>query len=428
MPSTHLSALAGPCLLALALASPGEAAATAAAIQAPARDRAAAAAPGAPNQQQPPDQEAAMEAILGDGIVAVVGRELIRRDDVLASLASAEFRSALPGVDALLRTGQPEDQDRAADLVLIELIRRHLMTEGGRNQGYSPEMIAVIVKRRMNDLQESLGGAVGTSQALRGSGYDPQSFNERTESMLLRQTWESAITGRAAGPTGRANVDRFVPPGLLALEYQGRLNSRRIEDQASVGRSPQRYVLRQVILGLREYEGTDRANEIAAAIQRETRAGTITFDEAAQQFTLPRSMLSRTNIDPLTQQQVTLYSREQYGDLSLAEWVLDAKPGDVSGPFLFRLPDDRGVVRPAAIVVYQLSEVMAPTGGTPFVDPELQAKLRERIQEVWDEGRTERGLYEQLRATYVWPPRLKEQILRRAKRGGADAPGGLGVQ
>jgi hypothetical protein len=368
-----------------------------------------------------------IEAFLGEGVVAVVGRQLIRRNDVVAAFESEAYDREIEGLAEARRSSDLKVRERGHVLVLVEMLRDHLKAEGGRNQGYAQEMIDAILAQRMADLQRSVGGAVAASQALRQSGYDPESYNERNEALLLRQTWQRSVTGLAPGPTGRPSVDRFVAPGLLQLEYRNRLESRSAEVRATLGEEPKRYALEQVILGFREYRSVERARDVAERIQAEVRAGTLTMEVAARQFTLPQNRISEWQVGPLSEAAVQAYSRGAFDGTALTEWVLAASPGDVSEPFTLKFPDE-GVVKEAGLVVFRLAEILPARDAAPLGETALQVRLVNEIQDAWDDTRTERALVDLLEATYVWPLDLRASLLRGARRGGNGAPNGQGLR
>jgi len=379
--------------------------------------------PSAPDETDRPGPSAELEFALGDGVVAVVGRHLIRRNDVLAAFEGGYFESVLPELGDLRRATDPGLRRRGLEKVLIEMLRDHLKTEGGRLQGFGQDAIDAMVDRRIADLQRDYGGAAGASERLRGSGYDPASFGRRHEEMILRVTWERMATGRAPGPLGRVNTDRFVPPGLLALQYQNLASSPRAEDRATVGETPRRYVLEQTILGLAEYRSVERAQEVAERIRAEILAGGLTMERAAREFTLPQERVQDWRIDPLSEPQVRALARSRFDGTEMAAWVLGAAPGDVSPPLLLSLPGPGGALRPRALVVMRLAEVLPPQPARRFEDQGLQAELTRSIQADWDEARVEQGLYELLEATYVYPPQLKADLLRKDSRAGAQPQG-----
>lgn len=378
---------------------------------------AGAAAAQEPAPQPQKDSPSRLEFALGDGVIAVVGRELIRRDDVFAALSSGVYEKRIPGLKAAAQSLDEAVRQRAAERVLIEFVFDHLKTAGGRNQGYAPEMVAAILKRQTASFQRNVGGVVAASQLLRDNGLDPEALRARNEALLLRRTWEDSVAGRAAGPTGRASIDRFVPPSVLYLEYQRRLGSHLAEDRASLGEHPQRYVLQQVILGIANYNGMERAREIAEELRGAVEAGELTMEDAARQFTLPRDRQNQWQIDPLSEVELAAYSNANYESEELATWALAAAPGDLSAPFIYYGAPEGGVRKPRALVVYRLAEVLAPTSAEPFTSPELQRRLLEALQDEWDRARIDRGLLELLDATYVWQPALKEELLRSARRG-----------
>jgi len=426
MAANHLAALA----LALTVSS----APASAVVQDPAAEPGV--TPPTPQQPQvgPPAPQAfddkslsAIEAFLGEGVVAVVGRELIRRNDVVAAFESEDYDKQIEGLAVARRSTDPKVRERGHLLVLVEMLRDHLKAEGGRNQGYAQEMIDAILAQRMTELQRKVGGAVAASETLRQYGFDPASYNTRNEALLLRQTWQRSVTGLAPGPTGRASVDRFVAPGLMQLEYRNRLESPDAEVRSTLGEEPQRYVLEQVILGLIDYRGPEPARAVAEGIQAEVRAGKLTMEAAARQFTLPQNRITEWQIDPLSEAQVQALSRGRYDGTQLAEWVLSASPGDVSEPFMLKLVDN-GVLKPAALVVFRLAEVLASRGAAPFGETAVQARLGTEIQKAWDDARTERTLVDLLEATYVLPLDLRSNLLRGARRGANPAADGQGLR
>jgi len=424
-------ALAAPS--AMALAVPQDPAAGPVPAQEPPREPAQEPTPGPPRPPASDDDNVSnIELVLGEGVVAVVGRQLIRRNDVLAAFESGAYEREIVGLAEKRRSTDANARRQGLEQVLVEILRDHLKAEGGRNQGYAPEMIEAILAQRMSDLQRNVGGAVAAAEMLRKGGYDPESYNTRNEALLLRQTWQRSVTGLAPGPTGRASVDRYVAPGLLELEYRNRLESRSAEDRASVGQQPKRYVLEQVILGLHEYRQLDRtrdtlefAKEVGERIKAEVLAGTLTMESAARQFTQPQNRIAEWQVDPLSEAQIQALARARYEGTAMAEWVLGASPGDVSEPFLLKYPDDKGVLKPAALVVFRLAEVLPATDPTPLGDTSVQERLRTEIQGGWDDARTERALFDLLEATYVLPLDLRANLLRGARRGaqaGATAP------
>ncbi len=379
--------------------------------------------PPAPQDGPPTD----LELALGDGVVAVVGRHLIRRNDVVAAFEGGYFEAVLPELADMRKATDPALRRRGLEKVLIEMLRDHLKTEGGRVQGFAQEAIDGMVQRRIADLQRDSGGAAAAAERLRSSGYDPASFGLRHEEMILRVTWERMVTGRAPGPLGRVNTDRYVPPGLLQMQYQNLATSPRAEDRATVGEAPKRYVMEQAILGLVEYRSLERAQEVAERIRSEILAGNLTMEQAARQFTLPQERVQDWRIDPLSEPQVRALAKSRFDGTEMASWVLGAAPGDVSPPLLLSLPGPGGALRPRALVVIRLAEVLAPVPARPFSDQGLQAELSQAVQADWDEARVEQALYELLEATYVYPPQLKADLLRRDARAGAPGPG-MGVR
>lgn len=375
------------------------------------------------------DSTGALQFALGDGVVAVVGRELIRRDDVLSASQNRTFLARVPGLTDDVQSRDPNVRNRGYTTVLFELVVDQLKTVGGRNQGYAPELIQAILDRRVEDLQRRFGGAVGASDALRGGGFDPQSYARYNESNLLRRTWEDSTVGRAPGPDGRLTRDRFVPPGIMQLEYETRLRSARSEERATLGERPQRWVLQQVVLGIGAYKGPEAAREVADVIQSEVGAGKITMESAARQFTRPAERADQWQIEPLTEEQLQAYSRANYGDGALAAWAVGAADGAVSEPFVFSAPDANGKLLARALVVYRVAEIMPATGRLDFEDAGLQQQLRAEVQKAWDRTRTDRGLLDLLEATYVWQPELREALLKRAGRRpqtvGSETPAGV---
>ena len=80
-----------------------------------------------------------------------------------------------------------------------------------------------------------------------------------------------------------------------------------------------------------------------------------------------------------------------------------------------RLRTDLGGGLPV-FVVYRLEERLAARAATPFLDLQLQRKLREAMEGEEAELRTARGLGELVRSTYVQPAEIREALLSGGRR------------
>lgn len=329
----------------------------------------------------PPGQDPDPEQPPLDGIVAIVGDEIITYSDLRYTM----MEGARAG-----RRLEPQQ-------ILDQRVRRLLLTQAGQDFGYDPALVEKLLADRAERIVDEKGGAVEASSFYAEIGMRPDQVKDFWRNELYATTFEGAITGRSAGPGGRLIVDRFIRPGQKYAAYRLLALSEDPAERKKVGAAPLMVVLQELILPIDQYGGEGPTMKLARSLRASVLEGE-DFSQLVQLHGAIKENDARTA--PLTLPVLLQNSRMRHGDDSMARFVVDARVGAVSEPEIgTAIGSDR-----KAVFMYFLAERREATEPSPFADPEVQETLTKDLQETLDTRRIgiELGLLR--KAIYVWTP------------------------
>ncbi|MEM6674966.1 MAG: hypothetical protein AAF726_19105 [Planctomycetota bacterium] len=359
--------------------------------------------------------ERALAERFGEHAIAVVGDDLITRDEVLRFIAaSPDFEDPAEGLPDL----PPERvMELRVNAGLRQMIEQKLKVEGGRNQGYEPEMLAQIQKNFFEQKIAEFGGESQANRLLAEQQMTPNDFREMLGKRLLSQFWQDAVTGRSVGPTGRRFVDPYVRPGTLYSRYRTYVKSRDLRLGEIVGKSPERVVLGRLVLAAKGGDpgAVEKAKGLADAIRTNIESGVLTFDDAILQYAATnfRGPMSRIEFPARTlEAELT----KLHPTFDAGSFLGTSSNGTLSPVLRVDLPDSDPV-----FVLYRFEERLAPKAADSFLDLELQQRLKRSIEEEESDVRIARGLGELVRRTYVAPDSIRDALLQGGRRG-PDGP------
>lgn len=357
------------------------------------------------------DLEIALTQRFSDFSVAVVGGELITRNDILSLLSDDRSLENDPteGRDDLTPEERLELRSGAA---LEQVIDRQLKTRGGRNQGYSPEQLAAQKAAYFEGKVAELGGEVKAAAKFAGWGFTPESYQDYMGELLLANLWEGSTTGRLPGPAGRRIVDNFVRPGQMYARYGALATSRNPEHRELVGSSPARVTLSKLVLPVPSVAETRETRANAETFRENVIKGVVEFDQLINRFAAPRYRgdKSRETLD--TAGLAPALARLHPGSPADVEaFTANLQVGDLSAV----MPIQNGA-NVDGYVIYRVEEVVAERAAEPFVDLSLQERLLESMREEASEERIRRGLAFLARTTHVEPEEFKSMLVQRGAR------------
>ncbi len=280
---------------------------------------------------------------------------------------------------ARLRAGRPGNQASPEQMKqeLERLTGDMLMAQAGQDLGFEPDMIQAMVQGELDRRQEVAGTAARLSDELATKRWTSTSYVEDAKSYIYRTLFVRSVTGRDAGPLGRAYVDRYVRPGRLWLETQ------------IAKERPIFVTLRAMQFHLGRYDSKEDAADAANAMLVRLRAGE-DFGRLAEEYELCEpgtgGLQKRVRLEELATKIPTFHA-----------FASSAKNGDLSAPLEWGVDG-----RLNALIVLQMVE---KTGGAPgpFEDPRLQQDLRERIQERLDDFHVVEAMERLFRSAHIDP-------------------------
>ncbi len=348
----------------------------------------------------------------GDFNVAVVGEEIITRFDMFSWLAGPRFKDPTLG-----RTDLKDGQKRylQAQAALTQLIEQRLKIQGGRSQGYEPELIAAERERYFRIKLEEMGGTQAAAAAFEREGITPEEYKNLLGEGLMANLWERSITGMSPGATGRPFVDAYVRPGKQWARYREYSESRNQELNAVVGltRNGKLTVQRLVLIVNPRGEPADVVKAKMETLREKIAADVLTFDEGIQQFAAP-SMQGKESIvrDARPEALVQLFEQDfSRQSAEVKAFFLEADAGELSPVFEF----DAGGT-PQAYILFKITARTKSSPALAFESLELQQRLTAAIRKESSEVRVSRGLAELVRTTHLAPEELRTSFLARGRR------------
>ncbi len=342
----------------------------------------------------------------GDHHVGVVGEEIITRIDVLAFQQTPDFED--PVAERTDLTPEQAGQERFFS-ALAQVMEQRLKVQGGRAQGFEPELVRQAIEDQFERYEQSFGGYQGAGSRLADFSFTPTSFREYLEERLMASLWEDSVTGRAPGPAGRIFVDLYQRPGKIFSRYREYLESPDPRQRARVGKTQGRISLRFLVIKVDPQVGPEDARRLAAAARQNVLEKTVPLDDLIQQYA-PTSYRgdAATFKNELTE-WVGIRMAREFGDQAEAfvEFVQSAPVGGLSPVLTI---EQNGA--PQLYVLYQVTERQGPTEATPFATRELQDELRTELLEEASTERINRGLAELVRSSHVAPPELRQLFLQ----------------
>ncbi|MEM1450798.1 MAG: hypothetical protein AAF957_25320 [Planctomycetota bacterium] len=340
----------------------------------------------------------------GDHHIAVVGSELITRDEILSVLQTGQYDDPTANMPNLSAEDRQRIQFSAA---LEQNIEARLKVQGGRNQGYEPDLLRAIRDNFFNGKIKEWGGPTQANERIARMGMTPDQFRSVVEQRLLAQFWEDSVTGRSVGATGRRFVDPYVRPGKLWSRYRTYLQARNPQIAEIIGKTPAQTVLEGLFIDSSQNVSVDEAERLANALRENIINEVVTFEQAWNEYGNFRGedRFLRGATDAL----VDTFERV-YPEVDMARFLRSAKIGELSPVLRADLPD-----APTVFIIYRLSERIAATDALPFLDIGLQQKLTDSIKEDEAKVRIDRGLSELVKTTFVAPDDIRKALLDRGR-------------
>jgi hypothetical protein len=361
--------------------------------------------PGRPQPAWIPQTRREQELLIihGDHYVAVVGDELITRDAILREASRVEDPNANnPDLTDV------ERQNGIFWAALHQGIESRLKVQGGRNQGYEPEMIKAIVHRYVENQLERWGGPTEATARIAEMGMNLDEYRSHVEQRLLAQFWEDSVTGRSIGAGGRQFVDSYVRPGKLFSRYRAYARDPNPRLNALVGKKPPQLVLQRLLIDSAKLADVEKAERLAATLRDNIATGVMTFEEAYNRYADFRG--DESFIRGSTDSVVELLAQYHPG-VDLEGFVRGAAIDDVSQAERIDRPGTKPV-----FAIYKMVERIDATAATPFVDLGLQTELRTSIEDEDAKIRVARGLSVLVQTTYIAPAEIRDILLRQGQR------------
>lgn len=372
------------------------------------------AAPARPAAPAPPEPEddwvplTPMERDLairyGDHSVGVAGEELLTLQEMRAYQRTPDFEDPASEL--------PVDTDPmllAEERMIAAMVQRsitELKIQGGKTQGYDPELIQRALEGSFQSQIEGRGGPVPFADWIQGMGFDADSFRTFLRNRLFAQLWTDAVTGRSSGPTGRVFVDAYVRPAAMYRRYQTLLTSPSPQGAEEIGRQPAMVSLRRLVIGSQQSGSPKRALELSQALRSNILDDTITFDDALGEFALERMKGEASRLEVAAEQAAPIL-QQLHPEWSAADFLAAAAPGDLS-PVL--LVSSGGPVE--FVLIYRFEGRSEATEALPFKGLQLQETLRRAISEDLETVRVDRGISELARTARITPEPIRIRLIR----------------
>ena len=350
----------------------------------------------------PMEQELA--ARYGDHFVGIAGEELLTLQDLNSFQRGPNFEDPANTLPADITPVELAQARLFA--AAVQRATDELKIQGGKSQGYDPELIQRALEGSFQAQIDGRGGPVPFADWIQGLGFDANSFREFLRNRLFAQLWTDAVTGRSAGPTGRVYVDNYVRPAAMYRRYQALLASPSPLGAEEIGLLPARVTLRRLVISCQRWGGPERALELAEASRDYLLNNTITFDEVVEEYA-PEDLKGAASqlILPAAQAAPTL--RQMHPEWPVAEFLAAADPGDLSPV----LPVYSGGAA-EFMLLYRFESRSEATEALPFGGLELQRSLRDTISEETQTFRVDRGVSELARTSRVAPNELRMRLIR----------------
>lgn len=334
-----------------------------------------------------------------DGMVGIAGSQVVLQADLMLVV----FRTDYLRERYERALADPKAFERLMAEALEIRLRDLLMVEAGRTLGFDPGLVSDYTKATFEEQVEALGGHRAFSDALRQRYLTPQDRRKQIEDQILGDAWRASVSGRAAGPTGRVSVDRYISPAWLEAAYEDFKRSTSPADRALVGIQPERVVMRQLVI--EETESND-GEALARALRAQAETDNADFGGLIGRY---GSAFRETGglTDPFSLDLAREASQNLHGSNALYEFGKTARIGDYLGPLPATSEGGR-----KGWWVYRLEERLPATEALPFTDPEMQRRLLDRVQRRLDDLREQTAFRAFLARTYVHPPELREFLER----------------
>lgn len=345
------------------------------------------------------DIEASARDLL-DSTLAIAGDEVVLQRDLTLVLYSPEFRERFERSKT-----DPAAYNKLVEEALQLRLQDLITVQAGRTLGFDPELVEQFTDERFQEDVQAYGGPKAFSDVLRRSYLTPQDYRSQIRDGLLGNSWRRSVSGGAAGPTGRTSVDRYVSPGWLFAAYEDLKRSPSARDRELVGIQVERVVLRRLMIADAEYPD---AHALASVIREQVEAGA-DLSDLVQQYEAEPASRQRGGLmpQPLPLDLLREVGQQVHGGPELYEALRSAEVGTCAGPYPVDVEGRTGWC------VYRLEERLPATEARPFGDPEMQRRLRLRLQRQIDDLRIERAFRRVLDQTYIHPPEMRAILERR---------------
>ena len=334
-----------------------------------------------------------------DEIVAVAAGEVITLHDLLREIQSPDYQQSRTQLEKL----PPAERERAFEKLqtdaIAHLVERLIRTRAGQDRGFDQAIVESLVDNQVSLFREQQGGPTGFQEALRRSGFTPESFRDWRRRALYLGAWEQSITGAQAGPVGRIDRDTFVRPGQLYATYKRLVASPSQVDRSLVGAAPAVVELSEIILSFDANGGEKNTLDLADKIRRSVLDGREEFDTLA----LEHSERRRPEHITSDMEGVSRTAKGIFGNDHLLVFSENAAPGEISRP----LRSSKG-----GIYLYQLVKRQPAKQAEPFDSLELQKRLRSHIGQQRDRIRLGQGTEHLLRTIRIQPSELAQFMIQ----------------
>lgn len=356
-------------------------------------------------------REFELQQVLGDFHVAVVGEEIITRSEVIAYIKQSRLKED-PTLD---RTDlDPNDAlEMQFFAAMGEIIDARLKTNGGRNLGYEPELIAGATQRQLDRIIQSWGGEQEATERLKGMGWSPDRLVEYLEETMLSQYWEDAVTGNGFGASGRLIVDNYVRPGEMYARYRDYATSGQPDLMKIVGKTRGSVSVQQLLIQVSAPGKEGEALREIEAYRANIENGILDFDKVVTERAAVgyRGERSYTRNQPPDVVNKMLLQIHEGSEKELTALMKSPKAGDLSP--VFTIGQGNQV---QAYCIYRILDWAGPTELSPFVSLKLQAELGKTMREEHAKMRVDQALARQTRSTHVSPEPIRRALLDRGRR------------
>ena len=318
-----------------------------------------------------------------DRVILIVNEEM---------LTFGELTRALARENRARPFASENDANEVASRFQVARVREALRIQAGQDLGLDPTQVDRLARDNLDRRQEEMGGSAQMAAFLEANDMTLYEMKEFLRDRICAEFWDNYITGGGSvGQQARPSRDAYVRPGYLLYAHRQCLEHPELLPR--IGGQAQAVVLQQLFL---DASSTASAgNEDAArALAEDLRQRIVGGEDMAELVEKYNAFKNTTQKQGLTEPLVE--SRLQQLDPSVAAFVAESKPGDVSEVLDYRFKDHD------FLRIVRLVERTTPSV-PDLATFAVQKKISERIREDLSEWRLEQAFKGLFRDAYVWP-------------------------